>query len=128
MRMKSLYVIIAVSLAALFLASPVSGQYRDGRSYVDLNDSETVSALKKHVRILASDAMEGRKAGSPGEEAAADYLTQAFKDCDIDLLSGDHGDVFGMRMSNGDTIASRNVIGWRGCIRPIRRSSSAARL
>ena len=112
MRMKSLYVIIAVSLAALFLASPVSGQYRDGRSYVDLNDSETVSALKKHVRILASDAMEGRKAGSPGEEAAADYLTQAFKDCDIDLLSGDHGDVFGMRMSNGDTIASRNVIGF----------------
>ena len=93
MKMKRFYGIMTVLAQAVLLALPVAGQYRDGKAYVDLNDSETVSALKKQVRIFASDAFEGRKAGSPGEEAAADYLTQAFKDCDIDLLSGEHGDV-----------------------------------
>ncbi len=112
MKMKRLRISFLAVLAALSLVPPVSAQYRDGRSYSDLNDGETVSALKKHIRILSSDAFEGRKAGSEGEEATADYLSLAFRDCGVDLLSGEHGDVFGMRLPGGDTLTSRNVIGF----------------
>jgi len=34
------------------------------------------SATKRHVEMLAGDALEGRLAGSPGEKLAADYLVK----------------------------------------------------
>ncbi len=112
MKMRFLSVLAAAVAAGLLLPVVSSAQYRDGRTYTDLGDSESVASFKKHIRTLASDAFEGRKAGSRGEEDAADYLSSAFESCGIDLLSGAHGDVFGMKLPQGDTLASRNVIGF----------------
>ncbi len=36
------------------------------------------NAVKAHVEYLASDAMEGRNAGTPGHERAADYVAKQF--------------------------------------------------
>ena len=37
--------------------------------------SPTLSPTRAHVEFLASDTLEGREAGSPGERLAADYIT-----------------------------------------------------
>ncbi len=102
-------------IAALLMACPilsVSAQFRGGASYDDLYDGETVSALKTHVRELSSAHLEGRRAGSEGEKAAAEYVTSMFKEYGVDVISSAGGDVFGIRKENGDTLTSRNVIGF----------------
>ena len=59
------------ALAFLMISFSVSAQFRDGAVYDDLYDGETVAALKAHVRELSASHLEGRKAGSEGEKAAA---------------------------------------------------------
>ncbi len=101
---------ISVALAAGFFSAPCQGQISSG--YEELNDSEVMRTLKSHVSYLASDALGGRKAGSPGEKAAADYVRDMFREYGIDLLSGEDGDMFGIAQPSGDTLTSRNVVGF----------------
>lgn len=101
----------AVFILALLAGTAVQAQFRDS-DWKDLNDSETVRAMKEQVAFLSSAAMEGRKAGSEGEKAAAIYITEQLRDSGVDVLSGAEGDVFGIRQENGDTLTSRNVVGF----------------
>ncbi len=78
----------------------------------DLDDSEVVSAMKEQVEYLSSAMLEGRKAGSQGEKEAAEYVSEVLASYGIDLLYGSEGDLFGLRQENGDTLRSRNVIGY----------------
>lgn len=78
----------------------------------DLDDSEVVSAMKEQVAYLSSAMLEGRKAGSEGELEAARYLSGILSSYGVDLLSGEDGELFGLRQENGDTLRSRNVIGF----------------
>ncbi len=41
-------------------------------------DKETLDNIQKHVQYLADDKLEGRRAGSPGELLAAQYISQQF--------------------------------------------------
>ena len=43
----------------------------------------TKKTLKKHIEILASDSLEGREVGQPGELLAADYISNHFKNIGI---------------------------------------------
>ncbi len=101
-----------MSLLMLLSAFSVSAQFRDGASYEDLYDGETVSSLKAHVRELSSAHLEGRKAGSEGEKLAAEYVTGMLRDYGVDVISAADGDLFGLKKENGDTLTSRNVIGF----------------
>ena len=95
------------ALAALLFLGPVLGaQYRT--SLQDLDDSETVRALKEHVAALSAAELEGRRAGSEGEKMAADYLESWFREYGIDVLTS--GNEFGVAVG-GDTLRSRNVTG-----------------
>lgn len=95
----------------LLTAFQAQAQYKDD-SYLDLFESETVTRFKEHIGLLSSAALEGRKAGSEGEREAAIYVTDALKACGVDVLSGSEGDFFGMKQPSGDTLTSRNVIGY----------------
>ena len=99
-------------LALALMPVLLSAQFRGTVSYDDLDDSETVAAVKSHVRMLSAAHLEGRKAGSEGEMEAAEYVEQMFKEYGIDLLTPKGGDVFGVKKDNGDTLTSRNVIGY----------------
>ncbi len=102
-------------IAALLMvgsAFSMSAQFRDGASYDDLYDGETVTALKTHVRELSSAHLEGRKAGSEGEKMAAEYVASMLKKYGVDVISAEGGDLFGVKKENGDTLTSRNVIGF----------------
>ncbi len=90
----------------------MNAQFRSGMAYEDLDDSEKVAAFKSHIRTLSAAHLEGRKAGSEGEKEAAEYVEQMFREYGIDLLTPSGGDVFGMMKDNGDTLTSRNVIGY----------------
>ena len=102
--------ILTIFLASL-LCLPSSAQFIGGR-YQDLDDSETVAALKEHVNFLSSTILEGRAPGSEGEAEAAAYLTEIFDKYGLDVLSGPYGDEFGLKQENGDTLSSRNVIAY----------------
>ena len=106
--MRRFVLMLALALMPVLL----SAQFRGTVSYDDLDDSETVAAVKSHVRMLSAAHLEGRKAGSEGEKEAAEYVEQMFKEYGIDLLTPKGGDVFGVKKDNGDTLTSRNVIGY----------------
>lgn len=90
----------------------LSAQYRSGAVYEDLDDSETVAAFKSHVRMLSAASLEGRKAGSEGEKEAAEYVERKFQEYGVDLLTPKGGELFGITKETGDTLTSRNVIGF----------------
>ena len=98
-------------MLALMPAFSALAQYRNPAGYHELEDSENVSLLKSHVRYLSSAMLEGRKAGSEGEELAAEYVTEVLKEYGIDIILPKSGEVFGIKKENGDTLTSRNVIG-----------------
>ena len=103
--------IVSLLLAAFsFVAA--HAQFRDGNAYRELYDSETVTVMKSHVRELASESLKGRKAGSEGEKAAADYVRNVYLEYGIDVLSPEEGEVFGLKTDAGDTLTSRNVVGY----------------
>ena len=108
MRRLILTALTAFSCLALF------AQYKS--DYRSLEDSETVSALKEHISYIASPSMLGRAPGSEGEKETAIYVTQVLRSYGVDVLSGEEGDLFGLRQENGDTLTSRNVIAFiPGC-------------
>ena len=96
-------------LVAVLLCVPalLNAQFR--ASLQDLDDSETVRALKEHVAYLSGAQLEGRKAGSEGEKMAAEYLEERFREYGLDVLPT--GVEF--KLAHGtDTLTSRNVMGF----------------
>ena len=70
-----------------------------------------VGGIREHISFLCSPSLEGRKAGSAGEKAAAGYLYDQLDKMGITMLSGREGDTFSIITTSGDTIASRNIVG-----------------
>ncbi|MBR6885989.1 MAG: M28 family peptidase, partial [Bacteroidales bacterium] len=90
----------------MFLGLPLSAQYRNLPG--SLEDSPTVSAMKRHVSSLAATQMEGRAPGSEGEKMAAAYLREQFELEGIDVLPDM---TFGIS-EGADTLVSLNVAGF----------------
>lgn len=68
----------------------------------------TTDLLRKHATYLASDDLEGRCAGYPGCDKAADYIAESFKKSGL-KPAGDNGTYFQkFRLVGKDT---KNVIG-----------------
>jgi hypothetical protein len=98
MRKLLLYILLAVG--------PIwsmAGQIQDVNAYKGLYDSETVAGMKAHVGELSAASLEGRKAGSEGEKAAAEYVTAKFEEYGLDMISMKDGDLFGVKSEGGDT-------------------------
>ena len=99
-------------LAALLLQCVMAkGQFRDPE-LAALDRSETAGAVEEQVQYLSSAAMEGRGAGSQGEKEAAEYVCGQLEAYGVDLLFGPEGDPFGIKRESGDTLTSRNVVGF----------------
>lgn len=92
------------------LSFSASAQFRT--DYSELNDSETVSTIKNHVEFISSAALEGRKAGSEGEKECAKYVWEILESYGIEMLNNEDGDLFGIKTDAGDTLTSRNVMGF----------------
>lgn len=100
-------------ISAIFLpVLSAFGQYRGSDVYKELYDSDVVSVMRTHVAELSAASLEGRKAGSEGEMAAAEYVADMFKKYGVELLSPKGGELFGIKSEAGDTLTSRNIIGY----------------
>jgi hypothetical protein len=76
-------------LFSIVLFSALLGGCR--REHIPSSSTEiTIDELRSHVRYLASDELEGRLAGSRGNEAAARYIAQHFTSYGLRPL-GDNG-------------------------------------
>lgn len=110
---KPLRFAAAVMLVLLLGSVQSSAQYRtESGSYEELYDSETTAALRHHIRSLSSADTEGRAPGSDGEKAAAEYVTKALSSKGVEILDLSAGNTFGVTTESGDTLTSRNVIGY----------------
>ncbi len=68
----------------------------------------TAGLLRGHVEVLAGDALEGRNAGYPGEQKAAEYIAGVMKEAGL-RPAGDDGTFFQkFRAGRRET---RNVVG-----------------
>lgn len=108
MKLRKLFFVCVALVASL----TAGAQFREGVSYEELYDSETVASMKSHVRELSASHLEGRKAGSEGEKFAAEYVTEKLREYGLDVLSPADGEVFGIKTASGDTLTSRNVVAY----------------
>lgn len=58
----------------------------EGCSTIEQHDGELVEKLRNHVEFLASPQLKGRKPGTPGNHAAANYIAAQFRDIGLDPL------------------------------------------
>ena len=105
--MKRLFASILLILGSI----AANAQFRDPL-ISDLSLGETAREMKSRIQMLSSAAMEGRRAGSEGEAAAAAYIASEFDRMGIERLSGTDMEQFGMKLPGGDTLRSRNVLGF----------------
>ena len=68
-------IIIILSLVGSFIAS--------SQENVKYAETIIIADLEKHLNILASDSLEGRETGKPGQKMAADYIMNHFKNIGI---------------------------------------------
>ena len=71
--MKNLLLIIVLVPALTF------AQNRRERKAQEKNDKITLANLKTHIEYLASDKLEGRRAGTQGELMAMQYIAAQFQ-------------------------------------------------
>lgn len=90
-------------IAFLAVAAAACAQYGTGIS-------ETAEKLEDHVTYLSSVSLEGRKAGSPGETTAAEYMYDCLYEAGVTMLSPRSGQDFYIA-AEGDTVYSRNIVG-----------------
>ena len=80
--------------------------------------SELAHRLRDHVEYLASPELEGRKPGTPGHQAAAQYIVQSFQEAELEPLpslkgyrqpiSSEIGDnLIGIRRASSSTATER---------------------
>ena len=67
-------------IVILFIGISISSFSQDNIKY---SETIIVSDLEKHLIILASDSLEGRETGKPGQKMAADYIMNHFKNIGI---------------------------------------------
>jgi len=84
---------LLIALAAAFLiAAPLHAQIAAGASGSGLagmgSPLLSVDELGRHVTYLASDALAGRRAGTPGAERAALYIVRALSEAGLQAAPG----------------------------------------
>lgn len=104
--------LLGLCAAVMTAAVPDIAYCQYNSDYSELSDGDVAASLRSHISFLSSAAMEGRAAGSAGERDAADYVRRTLESYGVDILSGTDGDLFGLSLENGDTLTSRNVIGF----------------
>ena len=79
----------AVFLFASFLFIQVSFAQKKKSPKLSKADQALVTNLQSHITYLASDKLEGRRAGTSGEKLAGDYISQKFQEVGLQPKGSD---------------------------------------
>ncbi|MBN2448187.1 MAG: M20/M25/M40 family metallo-hydrolase, partial [Phycisphaerae bacterium] len=106
----------AAALEALGLsASSARETTHDAAAPVQTTAAISADELRRHVETLASDRMEGRLTGSPGERLAAEYVADRFKQYGLEPAGTDGSCfqdfefTFGVSLGNGNALTLRDT-------------------
>lgn len=80
--MKKGILLVSALLAGVTMSSAQKLKFKEKRA---------VKRISKHINYLASDELEGRGTGSPGELLSADYIAAYFKKCGLEPHGDDNG-------------------------------------
>jgi aminopeptidase YwaD len=89
---------LLLSLLFLFSAADIQAQGRKKKKKAVPTEAQwwnqfyanLPAQLQKHVYLLASDSLEGRRTGTRGEQMAADYISKRFAETEL-IPAGDNG-------------------------------------
>ncbi|MDJ1493229.1 M28 family peptidase [Cytophagaceae bacterium DM2B3-1] len=70
--------IIILTTFFMSIMKPVAAQKSNTDKSVEYANTITATDLAKHLKILASDSLQGRETGEPGQKMAADYIAEQF--------------------------------------------------
>lgn len=68
-------------------------------------DKLTLASLETHIRYLADDKLEGRRAGSPGEKLASDYISSEFVKAGLQPKGDNNGWLQAFEINEGKQIS-----------------------
>ena len=95
---------LRIKLILILLLVLLSGKF----SYAD--DPNLKNRLRTHVKILASDSLQGRGLGTDGAEMARNYIVEQFQDVGIQPFGEDYLQKFSFRQ-NLAWIPAVNIVG-----------------
>ena len=72
-------------------------------------DKVLIQNLENHIKFLASDELEGRRAGTPGEQKAVDYITSQYQNAGIQA-KGTNGFIQSFSIDEGKKLTSNSFI------------------
>jgi len=72
-------------------------------------DKLLIQNLENHIKFLASDALEGRRAGSPGEQKAVDYIILQYQNAGIQA-KGSNGFIQSFSIDEGKKLTASSFI------------------
>jgi aminopeptidase YwaD len=67
-----------INLRALFIAAVLTGCHLSYAQKLKKADKAVIKDLQSHVTYLADDKLEGRRAGTRGEQLASEYISRQF--------------------------------------------------
>lgn len=79
----------AVFLFASFLLIQISFAQKKKSPKVSKADQAMITNLRSHISYLASDKLEGRRAGTAGEKLASEYISQKFQQLGVQPKGSD---------------------------------------
>ncbi|PHI18743.1 peptidase M28 [Lewinellaceae bacterium SD302] len=85
--------LLAISLFTLFALSAQSGRVNYDLVAPSLAKTITTEEMFRHLSYIASDEMEGRETGQPGQKRAAEYIAQNLKSMGFPAV-GENGGYF----------------------------------
>jgi hypothetical protein len=77
-------------------------------------DKITLSNLETHVRYLSDDRLEGRRTGSPGEQAASDYISSGFSNAGLKAKGDNNGWLQAFPIDEGRTVSAGSFFSING--------------
>jgi hypothetical protein len=72
-------------------------------------DKITEANLEIHIHFLADDKLEGRRTGTPGEQAAGDYISVSFGKCGLQPKGDNHGWKQSFEIDEGKQISEETL-------------------
>jgi hypothetical protein len=72
-------------------------------------DKVLIQNLENHIKFLASDELEGRRAGTPGEQKAVDYIISQYQNAGIKAM-GTNGFIQSFPIDEGKKLSTNSFI------------------
>ena len=96
--------------SGLFLSFTSQAQSKKERKAIAAANAVTENNLRKHVAILASDSLEGRRTGTVGEEKAVQYIESYYREIGIPGASAQQAYLQPFEIDEGKALSSQSFL------------------